>query len=1718
MFKQHRTLIPAIIAIIIVIAAAAGWWLSLPRGDELPASIRVTPSAQDDSGILPDATFGVTSGFDVKEPELRAMLEMDPQINYTLTGGGKEWTLAPVMPLRENTVYTIRVKNELGNPVQSFAFQTRTDLLVSAVFPRDQEPYVDVKTGIEIRFNRPGVDLSKGFSILPNVSGRFETQDYSCRFIPDKPLEFNSIYRVTLSNLRSEDGAELKEPYSFSFETMEEEGAESWGDLRTEGFAVSFLPDDEPRVTLWGGERQTAGTYTMTLHKYPGIKAYETALREHDTFYKEQYGVKEMYRASTDGLDEIMNTEGTLFRESGQCYAPLPTDLSEGYYLFTLSGGTEENPQFVQQMIQVVNLSVYTQAVNGEILFWLGDPVTGTMAENARIELETESGKVSGQTDENGLVKLKDNDSEWNYATVIREGTPVWFGSVPASAQEEPSLSRSYYAAIYTDREIYLPGDPIQFWGLVKPRAGQTLPETVQVRLGTHSLESAISRITVDVAEDGTFSGVLSPGRLQASGYSLTVTDGGEGAYLTRYIGISEYTKPAYEITLSTDKDFYYYGETVKFSVSAKYYDGTPAAGTKLLAECYEARLQDYPVILDENGEAAFTGVLDPAAGRQEAGTVAGWQPAAVGWSVRSGDEQAVNLYQWGNFTALRSKIAIGASYEGNGTVSIETAVLNDGKLDEPGNAGISDFERLRGVPADIPLSLVVHKVTYRQIQTGSWYDYVNKQNVPVYETQREETVDRTLPVTTQAGKATVTDLPVKETDDVSYWFELRFAGGVYGDVCETIYPASPYRYNVESVSYSFLPEDAPRTAVPGQELELGLYRNGGKTENSGAVLYTLVQDGIVEEGVFAADAFSLPVKKEYTPNIWLVGAYFDGKGIYPMEREDIACDYAAQTLDVQVATDRGEYRPGEEMKVTLTVKDADGNPVNGRAAVGVVDEAVFALAEQTVDLAGQIYGGIYYPTILVNATEGGYGRAGEEKMSATAESGAADMAAPNTGGGMARSVFADTASFQTVDVRDGTAQATLKLPDNVTAWRVTAAAVTADLKAGDMATKARATLPFYLRPIVSGTYLVGDDVTVSALAVGTDLKGADDGVSYTATLTSESAGFEPRTASVEAAAGRRGIMSFGQLAAGAYEVEIKAQWNDLWDSMKLPVTVAETGLLVPEVETMALHDLVNVKSAAWPVEATVYDEAAKPAYDVLAWLSRQGGQRTEIIAASARAIELAEPQDSPGQRDPRLANIAGNDGGIIPLPGGESDAALTAKMMMTVPELCHMGQTAEYLREVLKDPAAAPEDRIMAYVGLAAAKEPVLLDLQRLYESDPEMEPYLKLYVGAAFARLGNFDQAKAIYDTVKTVRAGDLCHIEDGNIRRATAAALLLATEAGLDDQDGLARYLITQKTEPGKEGALCNLELLAYAENKQAGASGGGKFTYYENGQQKTVELVNGAARIVLGPHDVNNRFRSLGGDLYAAARVLKPGDGKADGNFAQVTKTYEPVGGAYTPGGQVKVTLRVKFEEDAPYGGYELADYIPSGLRWLGGERLASPRDASMWPSIAQDGQRITGVIYRMSGEDDGVMPLQTRVDGAYVRMLAEAVEAPAPDALPDMEPDPGEAPEPDTADTAEGPLPEEILDGSDPVGETDPAAMEEEAPVPDTEVVPPSYHEEEYPEYRRPTPPAPEDPNEYVFEYYLSVALPGNYVTESAWITYEAQAVKSDREMISIAAE
>ena len=395
--KQKRWLIPAIVGVIILAAAGAAFLLSRPTGDMVMASVEIGATQKTELGLAADSSFTITTGWRVSQDELRAMLDIEPDIgDYTIGGSGRNWTLVPGVPLMDNTVYTIRIINPATKAVvQSFAFQTKSDLAVSGVYPRDGASYVPLEAGIEFTFNAPGVNLKDFFEIKPETAGSFETNDYTVIFRPEGPLSPDSIYRVTVkAGLTAPGGMSLKEDLHFSFETTGEE-ADRWDYMRLRlagDYAETFLPGDPLSVALYAGDDMTGLPFDVSLHRYADISGFIKEQRDRDAFYAERYGEKTDYVANTTGLEETASFTGELLpadESGGELYAPLPDDLGEGCYIATVSGKDREgNEQFVQKLLQVCNLSVYVQSSDGDTLVWVNDPVTGGPLSGAVLEWE----------------------------------------------------------------------------------------------------------------------------------------------------------------------------------------------------------------------------------------------------------------------------------------------------------------------------------------------------------------------------------------------------------------------------------------------------------------------------------------------------------------------------------------------------------------------------------------------------------------------------------------------------------------------------------------------------------------------------------------------------------------------------------------------------------------------------------------------------------------------------------------------------------------------------------------------------------------------------------------------------------------------------------------------------------------------------------------------------------------------------------------------------------------------------------------------------------------------------------------------------------------------------------------------------------------------------------------------------------------------------------
>ena len=178
-------------------------------------------------------------------------------------------------------------------------------------------------------------------------------------------------------------------------------------------------------------------------------------------------------------------------------------------------------------------------------------------------------------------------------------------------------------------------------------------------------------------------------------------------------------------------------------------------------------------------------------------------------------------------------------------------------------------------------------------------------------------------------------------------------------------------------------------------------------------------------------------------------------------------------------------------MSYTVLARNADGAPVSGaEVSLGVVDEAIYSVAPDSAgNIKTEFYGMRYnsvetHLSIAYSFT----GYAGDRQMDLAKNKPAYQLADFKNEGEMVeptiRKNFKDTAFWQpdVVTGPDGKATVNVTLPDNLTTWRATARAVTADTKVGATKYKVVARKDVIMRLETPRFVSQGDTVTLSGI------------------------------------------------------------------------------------------------------------------------------------------------------------------------------------------------------------------------------------------------------------------------------------------------------------------------------------------------------------------------------------------------------------------------------------------------------------------------------------------------------------------------------------------------------------------------------------------------------------------------------------------------------------
>ena len=1572
--STRKRIAAAVVIIVAVVAAVIAIALYLgSRGAALAPTLMVNGE------IAPDTLFELTLKEPASTSEIREMISFDPPISYYVESHGEDESIAvlvPMNPLEPASRLRVTVSGK------EFSYTVQNVLVINDMSPWDGGRSVPVTSGIEVAFNTDEITpigFGDAFSIDPPVAGEFTSHGNRYIFYPTEDMEYETEYTVTISGglagVSSIGGATLREDFVFSFVTASDPDGEAWL-FNASSYSRNVMTTDPPIFNVTTND-STLKTVAATVYTYGGWEDYRQAVIE----YAKMRRSSQNPVIATDELEQVAEYELELIKvqEDGNLYmVELPESLPEGWYAVRISA---ESPKGYLEtwsiLLQVSDLSVFYMMTDSELVAWINDGATGQPLEGAEFEMVglrdtfgvtdaegimtteipiNEDGEASDSADDTFLITV----TSGNRAFVDYQTRGYYYYGGYSSG-----LALDYYSYLFTDRPIYHTTDTIQVWGVVRPRQEQAAPlEDLWLNLSGGAVKQEVTLLG-----DGTFTATVKFENLVEGSWSSVQLMSGETQLSYAYVSVEDFVKPIYTATTQTEYPVYMTNEGTAAAVllNVSMYDGTPATKFPVSMESSMNIRESYQTTGAQGEVRVEVEITD------DNNT---WIPQRYNYYFRSEDAQSESFFLAGGLYAIhRDVMLVGKPElgEDSATLTLSTHRVDISQVETAED--VWDYDLLRGEALTQQVTAQLYHVYYTKEEMGTYYDFINRVRRTSYQYVRnEDLVDTYTVTTTQNGSYVLEDLPLSSREGYYYvdlstrdsrnkLVETRvYLGCMYDRY--TYWDSQSDRYVLEKeVDWSGL--EADESGEFGGYYIVSMYFEDGEDvsfvlENNdepvsaedfqGRLLTAVAQKGFTHIQVHDSERVAMPFGEDLVPNYLITGAYFDGRYVHLLENKYMYFDPSLRELEIELTPDQDAYGPGEEMEVTATVTDVNDAPVKDAAVVlVVVDEAIFALREQSADLLSSFYAAVYFPNIhkyvshIPPAQDGGAEKGGG-------------------GDGNMRTEFEDTADFQVLYTNaDGKAVFAVELSDNITSWRLTSLALSPDNYAGAAKINVASTLEYFLIPVVPEIILEGDTFGVGLRGAGT---GVEDDAQTQYTVTVKGDGYE-ETQTVGSPVRTYASLRFENLPKGEYTVTIEGECEDYWDGVMMPFSVAASGVEVSVTKTFSMGEKLDIDPLRYPVSIVFYDQAYQDYNQVFQnVLCESYGERADMRLARVYTAQQFEKWGGTWYNDETAKEKTSDLRGYSLLsyfPYTDGDLELTVKAHLALPEYVSS--------DAISWTAGDSSQGTMAVNLLAQAMIGAEIDedLEALALEDSTL-PYVdRIYLALALFVQGETGKAQACYDALVTPYLSETTGVSgqtassvrygSEKILDATAAASLLATALELEDAHSLARYLAHQssKYDPYL------LEKLYYLTTFEP-EGGGAQFSYVLDGETVTETLDRYPKTYTFTKEQLENAsFTQLSGQIYMDVYYAGTPEEMDDESkkLIGITRTIEVVGGGpMEVGAVVKVTLNMDFSALSTGLGdpsFVIDEYIPSGLRF---EQYHIDDDLLRWWWLSQrQGQRL-----------------------------------------------------------------------------------------------------------------------------------------------------------------
>jgi len=872
-----------------------------------------------------------------------------------------------------------------------------------------------------------------------------------------------------------------------------------------------------------------------------------------------------------------------------------------------------------RQLAQVTDLAAHIKVGPKKSLVWVTRLSTGAAVADADITVYDQAGVVKwkGKTDANGFadppgtvaMKLSNPQYQWEYPfaliTAAKDGDLSFTANTWSSGVEpyEFGLSQGWEGEapsnasfIFADRGIYRPGDTAYVKGVIRyrtvgelraPAEGSELQVTI-----TDSHGEKVKTQKVKVSKYGTFAIEAVLPKESPLGYwgvgVQGVTPGGpleaNGSFR-----VEEYRAPQFKVDVEATKKQLVMGDTLEGKVFARYLFGGTMSDAKVKWSANRSSTMFTSSAAPDFTFAQETWWWDDREPEQTSGFFGageGRVDAKGELAIKAGQVEAPGEKPFSYTIEAEVEDVNRQSVAGRAEVTVHPASFYVGLRSSSGFMKVGTEVALDTVVTDVEGKKVSGRALEVTIASRTWKSVKKKDATGGFSTVSEPEEKEVFKCTLQSADAAV---PCKFTPASAGFFIVtaavkddagrrhRSSLGVYatGDAFVAWQRNDTDRIELVVDKASYDVGDVARVLVKSPYPEA-------------AGVLTVEREGVLERRPLAlkgsVTAVEIPITEDMVPNVF-AGVVLvhprvakggqetgddPGRPAARIGLVKLSIEKKTKRLAVEVKADRAAYRPGEEVSVTVNVKDSKGKAQDGEVTLYAVDEAVLRLtAYETPDPISSIY-----PERPLSV------RLGEPLLHLVRQRNYGEKGETQGGGGGAsegagfRSNFKTTALWLPgLETKGGTATTKFKLPDNLTTFRLMAVVVTQGERFGSGQSDLLVNKPVLALPAMPRFARVGDSFEAGVVVHLHDITGKGDTTAAQVTVTASVEGATVKgpaeqTVTVSPTAPREVRFTFVADKAGTAKFRFKAAKGTESDGVehKLPIE------LPVAIETVATY------------------------------------------------------------------------------------------------------------------------------------------------------------------------------------------------------------------------------------------------------------------------------------------------------------------------------------------------------------------------------------------------------------------------------------------------------------------------------------------------------------------------------------------------------------------